>query len=45
MNELTHWDFTDWRDPDKRHLNEEFIIVVAIFSVIVLTAFILGMVF
>jgi hypothetical protein len=45
MNELIHWDFTDWQDPDKARLNEEFILIVSIFSVVVLAAFFLGLAF
>ncbi len=42
MNSLTHWDMNDWRDPDKRLLNEEYVVIASIFTVIAFAAFIIG---
>ena len=34
---------TDWHDKDSKLLNEEFLVVVGVFSVVVIVAFIIGL--
>ncbi|MFQ5735619.1 MAG: hypothetical protein ACE5GY_02005 [Thermodesulfobacteriota bacterium] len=38
-----NWNIADWHDKDKKLLNEEFLVAVGTFSVIVLAVFIIGM--
>jgi hypothetical protein len=38
-----NWNIADWQDRDKKLLNEEFIIAVGSFAVVVMTAFIIGL--
>jgi len=39
-----NWNIADWHDKDSRLLNEEYLVAVGIFSVVVLAAFIIGLV-
>jgi hypothetical protein len=38
------WNITDWHDKDSKLLNEEFLVAVGAFSVVVIAAFIIGLV-